>query len=242
MAIPTPVSFWNFDESSGNAIDALGLNNLTNNNTVTYVAGLIGNAANFVRSSSQYFQISDAAQTGLDITGNLSMSMWINLANALSTYANETFMAKYDYTIPQQSYSLDAFQDSGVDKFRFITSSNGSNNDQMTISTGITLSTSTWYHIAVVFTAASATTELYLNGVSKGTATGSFTSIFNSTAPFQISAFSNQTEYINGKMDMAGIWNTTLTSADITELYNGGAGLQYPFYSAQNSNFLMYMA
>ncbi len=245
MAIPTPVSFWNFDESSGNAADAVGSNTLTNVNTVTYVSGLINNAALMVRATpfvnSSYFSITDAAQTGLDITGNLSVSMWIKLTTALSGYANEALLTKYDYATPQQSYSIDIIPSGGNFSVRFITSSTGSNNDQMTVACGTAPSTGVWTHLAVVFTAASATTEVYVNAVSKGTATGSFTSIFNSTAPFQLSGFgvAGQDANFDGQMDATGIWNVVLSSTDVSDLYNGGAGLQYPFVSAVNSGFFM---
>lgn len=33
--------------------------------------------------------------------------------------------------------------------------------------------------------------------------------------------------YLNGIIDEVGVWSRELTSAEVTELYNGGAGLQY---------------
>ena len=36
-------------------------------------------------------------------------------------------------------------------------------------------------------------------------------------------------EEFDGIMDEVGIWNRVLSDSEITELYNGGAGLTYPF-------------
>lgn len=39
-------------------------------------------------------------------------------------------------------------------------------------------------------------------------------------------------DYMNGKFDEIGVWNRTLTSTEVSELYNSGDGLQYPFSTA----------
>jgi hypothetical protein len=43
-----------------------------------------------------------------------------------------------------------------------------------------------------------------------------------------------------GDIDEVGIWSRVLTSTEVTQLYNGGAGLQYPFTNGNNRNFLMF--
>lgn len=54
----------------------------------------------------------------------------------------------------------------------------------------------------------------------------------------------NSPEYpsdsFDGKIDEVGIWSRALSSSEITELYNGGAWLQYPFTTTQ-WNFFMVM-
>src|SRR3990167_4391769 len=53
-------AYYKFDESSGDAADSAGGGlTMTNQNTATYVAGKIGNAAHMVRASSQYFSRSN---------------------------------------------------------------------------------------------------------------------------------------------------------------------------------------
>lgn len=46
--------------------------------------------------------------------------------------------------------------------------------------------------------------------------------------------------YFTGAIDEVGVWNRVLTSTEITELYNSGSGITYPFPSSgttQDTNF-----
>jgi hypothetical protein len=74
--------WWNFEETSGTRYDETANNNdLTDNNTVGYGTGKIGNAADFENTSSgdndETLSIVRASQTGLVITGDLSISVWV---------------------------------------------------------------------------------------------------------------------------------------------------------------------
>jgi hypothetical protein len=46
------------------------------------------------RSSSQYAYITDGSQSGLDITGDLSISLWAKFESALGTNQNYTFISR----------------------------------------------------------------------------------------------------------------------------------------------------
>jgi hypothetical protein len=70
--------------------------------------------------------------------------------------------------------------------------------------------------------------ELFVDGVSQGTIVAG--SSLASGAGFGVG---NSTivggGLYNGSIDEAGVWSRALSQADVTELYNGGAGLTYPF-------------
>jgi len=90
------------------------------------------------------------------------------------------------------------------------------------------LTTGSWYHVAGVYDASAHTLKLYLNGadnsgtLSGGPVTGS---IKNSTANALIGARSGgSTEGFNGTLDEVRIYNRALTAAEISALYNSGAG------------------
>src|SRR3990167_8592069 len=68
------ISYWKFDESSGNAADSHGANTLTNTNTATFGTGKINNGTDLEEDSSQYF----TNATDLGITGGAcSYSLWL---------------------------------------------------------------------------------------------------------------------------------------------------------------------
>jgi hypothetical protein len=51
----------------------------------------------------------------------------------------------------------------------------------------------------------------------------------------------NPSNCTSGLIDEVGIWSRALTGAEVTSLYNGGAGLQYPFTGVSNNAFLGFM-
>ena len=83
------------------------------------------------------------------------------------------------------------------------------------------LSNDTWYHF--VFTYDGSTMKLYQNAslIGSESADGN---IISTTDPFAIGG-----DYYYGKIDEVGAWNRALTGAEITSLYNAGAGKTYPF-------------
>jgi len=106
-----------------------------------------------------------------------------------------------------------------------------------------TFATDTWYHVAFVYTAASAQIEFFVNAVSQGTVTqAGCTSLFNGTADFNVGAFNNgAAEWWNGKLDEVRIWNTARTSSEISANYtrelagtDSGLAAYYKFNNSYN--------
>jgi MSHA biogenesis protein MshQ len=87
------VGVWHLNETSGTRYDSTSNgNHLTDQNTVAYVPGKIGGCADFEESASERLYITDAAQTNLDITGNLTMQAWVKPE---SVPGSVTFLDKY---------------------------------------------------------------------------------------------------------------------------------------------------
>mgnify|MGYP000938792718 CR=1 FL=1 len=92
------------------------------------------------------------------------------------------------------------------------------------------------YHFySVVFTkneSSVATIKLYIDGSPDGSNTKNSMGTFNGTSYRWIGGYISGSSYssvYDGKLDEIGIWNTELSSTDISTLYNSGTGLQYPF-------------
>jgi len=233
MAIPTPISFWNFDESSGNAADALGVNTLTNNNTVVYSAGKINNGADLESSSSQSFSIADASQTGLDLSGDCSFAGWVKFESMSGT---NTLFAKTDGNTGR-SYIVRVLGsgDSNVMNAECYGDGTTSNRKGANSNAAFTTTTGTWFHFAATFDVDTGTWVFYKNGeviASTASNAGTVASIYNSSNKFQIGAsnyLGTDEQFFDGMIDMFGIWNVTLSAQDVARIYYGSAGQQYPF-------------
>lgn len=95
-------------------------------------------------------------------------------------------------------------------------------------------SNGTWYNIVLTYDGSGSAfgVSLYVNAsvktrtVLKNTL-GAYD--FNNSIPFTFGAYHNNTLPSSGVMDELACWNRVLSSDEITELYNGGVGKQYPF-------------
>ena len=97
---------------------------------------------------------------------------------------------------------------------------NGTTSD---ISDFTTLNTNTWYQVVVVWTnVATNTYELFINGVSQGSQSHSFTSIRNTTNPLYIGSFNNGQfpQWLNGKVGIVRLYGSALTSSQVTQNFN----------------------
>ena len=222
------VSYWKMDESSGNPADSVGSNTLTNLNTTAFGAAKINNGADIETSSTQGFRITDAAQSGLDFSDALTFAMWIKFE---STPAGEiTFIVKRVGSGNQRSYFWKMNSTTAVGFLWYTDGSTIGGN----LSVSWTPSTDTWYHIAV--TKSGTTVKFYVNGAQQGLdQTGSNATIHNGTAPFEIGQWIDDVGNFDGFTDEVGVWSRALTLAEISSLYNAGAGCAHPFTACESA-------
>lgn len=89
------VSCWDMDETSGTRYDSISSNHLTDNNTVGYGSGLVGNSARFIKNNDESLSVqsSDFELYNHDFT----IIAWINLddINGASNKAIDKFPDLY---------------------------------------------------------------------------------------------------------------------------------------------------
>lgn len=93
-------------------------------------------------------------------------------------------------------------------------------------STGVTLTTGVWYHVAVVFDDVMTAPKLWINGLPMHVyyVSGLATTVDFTNANFGIfSSVSNNNQYV----DEFAIWNRELTYLEIVSLYRNGSGYFY---------------
>lgn len=201
------LSYYKLDESSGAVLDSLsnGTNGV-NTGAVTGVAGIIGTAYDFESGDTTDKIEYTSPKWCLFDSNSWTVNMWFKPESS---------------TAGQQLYGCDGsaliiyFQSDNTVRLGKATVDNAPSST-FTVSDGVLTmitfrknSTATYYtkdgttfeQVAYTTTFAQGTTGTIGNGV--------------------VGA-------VDGVIDEIGIWNRTLTNQEVTDLYNGGAGLSYP--------------
>lgn len=216
------VSCWPLDETSGIRYDSVDVSNdLSDNNTVLYAGGKISNAAQFVRADSEYLSITDGSQSGLDITGDMSLSFWLYIDSLPSASSAYGLISKWSGA-PNNQFLLQLRNDGGTYYLRFYNSDDGTN--IVYDSSSYSFTTGTWYHIVLVYDASAGSAEIYINGSSHDTLTTLDTSIINASGVFYLGAF-DASSFFDGRLDEVFVYSRALSSGDVVDLYNSNNAL-----------------
>jgi hypothetical protein len=174
-------------------------------------------------SSSQYAFRTDADQTGLDITGDLTVEAWVKF-ESLPSGGEMVVASKWDDNgSNDRSWFFYTQEAAGTYYIAFYNSSTGGGGGDIANKfVTWTPSTATWYHLAMAYDASAGTVDFYLNGSQQGTQqSGSKTSMYNSGAPFLVGARNDpSTSFFDGLIDEVRVWDDIRTSGEILANYN----------------------
>lgn len=235
--ISSLVEYWQLDEASGNRAGAHAGLTLTDNNTVGSNTGLVySNAASFVASSSEY--LSRASESTLQ-TGDIDFwfAAWA-YPTALNPLTFPSVIGK-DVQATNREYLI--LYDSGTNRWRWVVGSGGGGFiGRQDANTFGAPSINTWHLLVVYHSATSNQVGISVNG-------GAFDTSATTGAP---SVWTNEFR-IGGRTDSAaGTFfdgrigpvlfgkNYVPDSADVTWLYNGGAGRTYADFSGGGGDFV----
>lgn len=220
MALTTNiVAYWKLDESSGNAVDSTGNGfTLTNTNTVTYAAAKINNGAFFGAVNTDKV-LSSTSGLGID-GGTMSITAWIYrdaaAGNTKWFFATFNSGSKVGYKFRYNS-GIQAARDRV-----------GTSED---LTTAQSISNDTWTFVAMTYDGT--TVRCYVNAGTPQTVASSGNGSAGSGQQTGVGANTSDTgsynNYWQGNVDEVGVWSRALSDSEITELYNAGAGLTYPF-------------
>lgn len=155
------------------------------------------------------------APSSLDITGDMTLSIWVN-TDQNTQYTG--LFSKRNGSGRQFYFYLR--NDSGNKNLSLQTEpSGGSLSSMNTSSNPVTLNT--WHHVATVINSGVTNgTTIYVDG--NAVATGTMTLASNSTAPLIIGSSTGTGNFFEGLLDEAAIFNSALSTSDVTTLYNSG--------------------
>jgi len=225
MALTDNLVFYaKLDEASGNRVDEVSATVLTDNNTVTSNPGKLVTSAQFTAANSEYLSKTDNAQLS---SGDIDFT-WTGWFYLDSLGAQRSVFGKSD--------------NATVDEYRLLILATNVptwyvNNTGVQASTFGACSASTWYFFCGQYDATNNLAKISINNGAFDTV--SQTPGIDTAHPFNIGANNGSAPYMNGRVDELGFWKRLLTAGEITQLYNAGNGLAYPF-STPSSFFLMF--
>ena len=147
-------------------------------------------------------------------SGDWTMEAWVYLS---SSSGSKVVMGKFDPggLSADVSYSI-RIQGAGI----YAQIGNGSG----VVDTALyTLPLNTWTHVTYVWkNVATNSLEAYINGVSVGSVSHSFSSILNTTANLYIGSYNGgeYSQYMNGRIGITRLYSAALTSAEVLQNYN----------------------
>jgi hypothetical protein len=213
---PNMQGYWTLDQENDPRLDHSGQeNHLASHNTVQSVVGQVGLAAAFENGQTGYLFIDDAAQTGLDIAGNLTLVGWVNI-DVLNQW--QMMASKYDFGTNDRGYRFGISENNHL---HLAVSPDGQYQSTYTLDGQATLAVNRWYHVAAVFDANAQTLTLYIDGSVDATRSVSYSTIYNSSAPFVLGANMHNNaaiQLLSGQLDEWRIYNRALSESEIKEL------------------------
>ena len=226
------ISYWKLDESgAADASDSSGNGfTLTNNGFAAYVASKINNGWNG-GSANTTKVLATNSTLGINYTTPFTYNSWINVTSPPANNSAATLIQWSDNTTPNNHGYTDVqlYNNAGTMQV-YIGRNNVTVNEQYGVD--YTFTPGNWYMLT--YTWDGSNVKLYINGSGTATLSGPSTSTGTSDfmglgTHFSIGADTFTARYFSGLMDEVGVWNRVLTSTEVTELFNTGRGLQYPF-------------
>ena len=227
------VAYWKMDESGivdrADSVGTLTLTNLPVPGVTgpTSATGIINNGVDYEDANGVYFEHGpDPAVVDFNGQQSFTIAAW---AQTESQGQRRTIIAKYQSSGQAQWYLQYRNTD---DHWIFGVSNDGTAEVEVDSDNQGAVADATWYFIVGWYDADADTINIRVGTGSTlqaaDTPVAHTTGIFNSTSVLRLGRLTTA-GYFDGLTDEVGIWNRVLTSAEIVELFNGGAGKTYPF-------------
>lgn len=230
------VAYYDFEDASGNLLDNVGSNDLTETGgAVASVAGKVDNARDF-SGGTAHFAGADAAV--YDLAGDSTIAVWVKLASKAGDMA---VFAKQDFA-PGVQYSYRLFYRQLADRWRWSVSDDGDGaTTEVDAETYGSPQIGQWALI-VVRHRNGENIGISVNAGAENTAAHT-TGIFDGTALFTVGA-GNQGigEWFGAPIDELGIWNRVLTDTEVAFLYNNGSGRAFVEVDTEDADVSGYNA
>ncbi|MEO7720348.1 MAG: LamG-like jellyroll fold domain-containing protein [Pseudolysinimonas sp.] len=217
-ATPGLLSYWRLGEASGTtAVDAKAVNNGTYINAPTLgVAGAITNDPN---TAATFNGTTSFVNVARQISTDFSIEFWFNSTQSYSNDLGNPHCTRWW----QGAALVDADSGGGANDFGISLCSGkviggvGGNPDPSIASTA-TYNDGAWHYVVMTRTQSTGLVELYVDGASVGTVTGT-TNALTSTPAINFGRSTATTNYLAGTLDEIAMYNVALPAATIASHY-----------------------
>jgi hypothetical protein len=211
------------DENTGtSANDSSDMGNTaTLQAAASWTTGRFGSAVSLTGASTSWV---DIPRPVIDTSKSYSVALWVKL-NSLS--GNQTFASMDGTNISPFYLQLT------TGNFSFVQRSSDSTGASITQVLGPPVVTGEWYHVVGVYNTATSTIQLYVNGISQGTATYSSGWAASGHTTIGRAKFTSQVDFVNGAIDDVHFYDRAITASEVVTLrgpfgaywaFNAGSG------------------
>jgi len=226
------VSHWSFEEASGYRSDNYGIGQLNEYNSVGATPGLIGNAADIVAASDEFFLATLTATN--NSPGDVDFT--VAAAVSLSSKTSDCALITTDTNSLERSWRLG--YDVDTDRFRFLVFDASSNVAGIVSADSLgSPSTGTTYFVVAWYDANSNEISIQVNDGSVDT-DATTAPVGKVATRLIIGGYDPNSGYENRGdfwIDEAAVWRRLLSSAERSSLYAGGDGLSWADYHGYDS-------
>ncbi len=209
------VAYYKMDEASGNLLDAKGSLNMTmTNGPIGSGTGIINGARSFDVTKTQYFTITNAAFS------------WGDTAFTYAVWVKTTDLSAYMQFVGNNGTGVEVWFSSSANRFKATTDSDVTS--EVTASNVGAPSINTWYYIIVDYNPSGRVLRIKGNN---GIANSTSSNLAPPTGQALTVGCSDSGFSWYGLIDEFAVFNTLLSDAQHTLLYNSGAGLPFSSFS-----------
>jgi hypothetical protein len=209
------ISYWKMDAASGTRNDSQGTNHLTDATSTASTTGIIGNAASFNGTSNE-LRCANNSTLQVAIGVDFTFQAWVKF----SVLGDYFVFSKYDGGTADYYMSYNNASSLG---FQF--------GDLTTVAqVGAAAPLGIWRHVVGWYDHTDQKYRIRINDTTTFVSPATSGRPASTVADLQVGSLGSPSSgFLNGLLDEMGFWKRILTAAEITQLYNGGAG--FPFSS-----------
>jgi hypothetical protein len=156
---------------------------------------------------------------GFEKTESFSLSAWVKRGG---TGVNDTIISKMESSGNFRGYLLFI---SSTNLVKFVLRNVNTSSNRLFVDSTSTITDTNWHHILMTYDGSSSVSgvKIYIDGVSDTlTTSGTLSATTLNSSPFNIGARNSNSLFATATIDEVSVFNTELSSSDVTSIYNSG--------------------